>query len=231
MRTQILLLLIPLGLLGCSSAHMLVDENLVSTSDKYNVSERPSAFSGDKLIVGPYSATNIDRSGISSSGSGIRISGIGSYSEKNKNQNFSYHFKGKHNWTSKCKVKGGSSTIGNVLSKENMGIFCNFSPENGTRSPSSRSWKFSFEGFDLISATGSFKVRTKTVRVVATNKIKDSAFSHGKPTGYFFYVGKRIVAGVDVINSKGPVWIEKKLAADMKDAIGIVAVALLLNQM
>ncbi len=111
-----------------------------------------------------------------------------------------------------------------------MGMFCSFSPANGNRNLASNEWKLEFKGQDLISAKGSFKVGSKTVRVVATNKFEGSPLPYSKPTGYYFYVGEKRVAGVDVINSKGPIWIEKTLTSEVKDAIGIVTVALLLNQ-
>jgi len=216
---------------------MAVDKNLVSKSDQHEISERPSAFLGNKILFGPYNATEIDRSAINSSGSGFSATGIGSYSKNETGQNFTFNFKGNQHWTSKCEVKGGGSEVkreSSVLSgltyDENMGIFCSFSPANGNRNPASKQWKFEFKGQDLISAKGSFKAGPSTVRVVATNKFEGSPLPYGKPTGYYFYIGEEPVAGVDVINSKGPIWIDKKLNAEMKDAIGIVAVALLLNQ-
>ncbi len=238
MRNQILLLLtIPLGLFGCSTAQMAVDNNLVSKSHKYEISERPSAFSGDKLLFGPYSATEINRSAINSSSSGFSATGIGSYSKDETGQNFTYNFKGSQHWTSRCEIKGGSSEVkreSSILSGltygESMGMFCSFNPAHGNRNPASNEWKFEFKRQDLISAKGFFRVDSKTVRVVATNKFEGSPLPYSNPTGYFFYIGEDPVAGVDVINSKGPVWIEKELNSEVKDAIGIVAVALLLNQ-
>ncbi len=238
MRTQILLLLtISLGIFGCSTAQMAVDQNLVSKSDQYEITERPGAFSGDKLIFGSYSVTKIDRSWINSSSSGMSLSGVGSYSSSETGQGFVYNFKGHQHWTSKCEVKGGksevkreSSILSGVTYGENMGIFCNFTPGKENRKPANKGWEFAFKGQDLISAKGTFKVGLKTVRVVATNKFEGSPLPYGKPTGYYFYVGDKVVAGVDVINSKGPIWIEKKLSAEEKDAIGLVSVALLLNQ-
>ncbi len=237
MRTQLLFVTISLGFFGCSTAQMAVDKNLVSKSDQYEISERPSAFSGDKLKFGPYRATEIDRSWINSSSSGMSISGVGSYSSSETGQGFVYNFKGHQHWTSKCEVKGGksevkreSSILSGVTYGENMGIFCSFTPGKENRRPANKGWEFAFKGQDLISAKGTFKVGLITARVVATNKFEGSPLPYGKPTGYYFYVGNKIVAGVDVINSKGPIWIEKKLNVEEKDAISLVAVALLLNQ-
>lgn len=220
-------------LVGCSTAQMAVDKELVSKSNKYEISERPGAFSGKKLIFGPYRATQIDRSALNSSSSGYSVSSMGSFTNNKTGQKYSYHFEGNEKgWISECVVKSGSSEIkrkSSILSGlsygEGIRVSCNFSTRgNG------RNWKFEFKGADLNSAKGSFKVGNKTVRVVPTNKFKGSSLSHGKPTGYYFYVANKLIAGVDVINSKGPVWLEKRLSKKMKDAIAVVAVALLLNQ-
>lgn len=232
-----LLALLPLALSGCSTARMAVDPDLLSRSDQYEISERPSAFSGDKLLFGPYSATEIDRSTINSSGSGFRAGGVVLYSSKEVTQSFSYRFNGNQSWTSKCAVKSASSTVkqgGSAPSAatvaEDIGLQCRFSRSENPQGSANRNWKFEFRGQDLVSATGSFKVGSKTVRVVATNRFENSSFPYHKPTGYYFYVGEERVAGVDVINNQGPIWLKKNLAAEEKDSIGLIMVALLLNQ-
>ena len=227
MRTKMLLLIMGLGIFGCSSAQMVIDKDLVSISDQYEISERPGAFSGEKLTFGPYSATEIDRSFVTSSGSGI-----GSISSNTKVQRFTYNFKGTKDWAGKCKVEGEGISIGSsVTAGEKKEIFCIFSPGEENRGSEVRGWNFEFKGQDLISAKGFFKVGSKTVSLVGTNKFEGSSLPYGKPTGFYFYVENKVVAGVDVINSKGPVWIDKNLSAEVKDAIGAVMVALLLNQL
>lgn len=60
--------------------------------------------------------------------------------------------------------------------------------------------------------------------------MEGSPLTLGQNTGYYFYLEEKIIAGVDAISKEGPVWLNNKLSQGEKDIIGMVVVALLLNQ-
>ena len=106
-----------------------------------------------------------------------------------------------------------------------MGLYCSFRPGKDKGGD----WKFSLAGPNQNAATGSFTAGSETIRVAAKERFKGASFMDMKPAKYEFYSGDKIVAGVNVKKKKGPVWMLKELNSDVKDAIAIVAAALLLK--
>ncbi len=208
---------------SCSTAKMALDPGLEVNSDKYQITERPVAFAGGDLVFGPYKATKISRGFIKSSS--LSILGFG---KKKEGQDFTYQFSGKGSWNGDCKVKSGNKSIGRISGGYYAGIHCTFAPLDSAGTTFS-DWKFNITGQTSGEAQGSINIRSKTFRVAAINKIEGSILPMGQHTGYYFYSGERLIAGVDTISHDGPVWLSKKLTADEKDAIGLVVVALLLN--
>ena len=216
------------ALTSCTTAKMAVHPGLEVDSVKYKITEMPSFFSGGDLVFGPYKATKISRSGITSTGSGWKIGSTRIGSEKT-GQDYSYQFKGRSSWNGDCKVRKGSSEFGIVEYGFSADLSCTFVPiDSGSTSASG--WKFSFKGETSSRSTGSINIGSKTIKVKAINKMEGSPLTLGQNTGYYFYLGEKIIAGVDAISKEGPVWLNKKLSQDEKDMIGMVVVALLLNQ-
>ena len=207
---------------------MALDPGLEVDSDKYQITERPVAFAGGDLVFGPYKATKISRGFINGSGTFISTP-KNSFGNRKQGQDYSYHFKGKSTWNGDCKVKNGHSEFGIVSAGYYSDIDCTFVPADGGNKSAS-AWKFSIKGQTSGDAKGSINIGSKTIRIAAIDKIEGSNLKMGRHTGYYFYSGQRIIAGVDAISNEGPVWLNKKLSQHEKDAIGLVVVALLLNQ-
>lgn len=225
---RIILCLAVAALTSCSTAKMAMLPGLEADSVKYKITELPSAFSGGDLVFGPYKATKISRSGITTTGSGWKIGSTKIGSEKT-GQDYTYQFKGESSWNGDCKVKKGSSEFGIVEYRFSADLSCTFVPI-GSGSTSASEWKFSFKGERSDMATGSINIGSKTIKVKAINKMEGSPLRLGRNTGYYFYLDKTIIAAVDVISKEGPVWLNNSLSQDEKDMIGMVVVALLLNQ-
>ena len=208
---------------SCSTAKMAMDPGLAVDADKYLITERPSAFSGSDLVFGPYRATRINRSFASSTSMSI----LG-FTSKDIEQDYSYHFKGQATWKGECIVEGGNLGYKVVSGGYFADIHCSFVPtDNG--SSSTAGWNFSISGETSGTAHGEFKIGSKSIEVAAINKVEGSSLRLSQHTGYYFYLDRSIIAGVDTIGDDGPVWLDRKLTADQKDAIGLVVVALLLN--
>jgi hypothetical protein len=225
---RIILCLAVAALTSCSTAKMAMLPGLEVNSVKYKITELPSTFSGGDLVFGPYRATKISRSGITSTGSGWTIGSTKIGSEKT-GQDYTYQFKGDSSWNGDCKVKKGSSEFGIVEYGFSADLSCTFIPV-GSGSSSASEWQFSFKGDRADRATGSINIGSKTIKVKAIDKMEGSPLRLGQNTGYYFYLDKTIIAAVDVISKEGPVWLNNSLSQDERDMIGMVAVALLLNQ-
>lgn len=215
-------------LTSCSTAKMAMHPGLEVDSEKYKITERPRAFSGGDLVFGPYKATKISRGFINSSGRFISF-GKHRAGKKKTGQDYTYQFKGKSTWHGDCKAKKGNWEFGIISGGFHADINCTFVPiDSGSTSASG--WKFSIKGETSGTATGSINIGSQTIKVTAINKIEGSSLAMGQYTGYYFYLGQTIIAGVDAISNEGPVWLNKKLSQDEKDIIAMVVVALLLNQ-
>ena len=211
-------------LAACSTAKMEFDPDLEVDSERYLISERPIAFSGSDLVFGPYRATRINRSFISKTAE----STLG-FSSKNVEQDYSFHFRGQSNWEGECIVESGNLEYRIVSGGYFADIHCSFVPaDNGTKTATG--WHIDIEGETSGTARGAIVVGSKTIEVAAVNEIEGSSLRLSQHTGYYFYLAGNIVAGVDTISHEGPVWLNRQLTMDEKDIIGLVVVALLLNQ-
>ena len=209
---------------SCTPAKMAVDPGLAVNAVNYLITERPRTFSDDDLVFGPYRATRINRSFVS----GNSQTTLG-FTSKNAGQDYSYHFKGQGSWRGNCFVESGNLEYKIVSGGYFADIHCSFVPVEN-ESGASEKWNFNISGETSGTAHGEFSSGSESIAVVAINKIEGSSLRLSQHTGYYFYLGERIVAGVDTISRDGPVWINKNLTDDQKDAIGLVVVALLLNQ-
>ena len=117
-------------LTSCSTAKMAMDPGLEVDSEKYKITERPTAFSGGDLVFGPYKATKISRGFINSSGSFISF-GKNRVGKKKKGQDYTYQFKGKSTWNGDCKAKKGNSEFGIISAGFYADINCTFVPIDG----------------------------------------------------------------------------------------------------
>ena len=228
-----LLLIAGLGILAsCSTAKMAVDPELTKNSDAYKISERPGAFSGDRMKFGPFLATKIDRDW--TRGSGTTISSRASsaiYKSREKSQNYRFQFTGqsKVSWKAECRMSGKSQSVGRIGFGLEIGVHCTFNSNAETGSPQSR-FEFRLKGPRLVEAKGDFKAGEESIRVTPAIKIQGSSLRMGSPTGYYFFSKEKLIAGVDKISSEGPVWLNRKLSQDVRDRVGMVVVALLLLQ-
>lgn len=228
MFIRIILCLGMVVLASCSTAKMAMDPGLEVDSQKYKITELPSFFSGGDIVFGPYKAIKISRRAINGTGSGYII-GSTKISDEKKGQDYTYLFVGKNSWNGDCKVNTGHSEFGIVSHSFFADLSCTFVPTDSGNT-SATAWEFSFKGETSARATGSINVGSNTITVKAITKMKGSSLTLGQNTGYYFYLGEKIIAGVDVISKEGPVWLNNKLSQDEKDKIGMVVVALLLNQ-
>lgn len=218
---KILLLVFGLGVLSsCTMAKMAVSPELKNNSFEYKITEKPG-LTGDKIRFGSYLASKIDRSFTTGSGTTIF-----SYKNKNRSQRYTYDFKGENSWKAICNMGGKGQTVGIVEFGLETTLNCIFSSTGKKRSK----FKFILTGPSLVEAKGKFSAGTKDFRVAVINRIQGSSFSLGSPSGYSFYSGNKLIAGVDSINRDGPVWLNKKLSADVQDRVSLVIVALLLFQ-
>ena len=215
-------------LTSCSTAKMAMHPGLEVDSEKYKITERPRAFSGGDLVFGRYEETKISRGFIKFSGQ-LNSLGKKRAGTKKKVQDYTYQFKGKSTWNGDCKAKKGNWEFAIISGGFYADINCTFVPiDNGSTFASG--WTFSIKGETSGTATGSINIGSQTIKVTAINKIEGSSLAMGQHTGYYFYLGQTIIAGVDAISNEGPVWLNKKLSQDEKDIIAMVVVALLLNQ-
>ena len=218
---KLLLLVIGLGVLGsCTVAKMAIDPELKINSHEYKITEKPG-LTGDKIRFGPYLASKIDRHWMRGSGYTIR-----SYKSEKRSQKYTYDFKGERRWKAVCNMGGKGQTIGRVGFGHESTLNCTFSSMGKKKSE----FTFSLAGPSLVEAKGEFSAGAKNFRVVVIDKMQGSSFRLGSPIGYSFYSGNKLIAGVNIINSEGPVLLNKKLSEDEKDRVSLVMVALLLFQ-
>ena len=211
-------------LAACSTARMEFDPDLEVNSESYLISERPDTFSGGDLVFGPYRATRINRGFISKTGE----STLG-YSSKNVEQNYSFHFKGQSNWEGECIVDSGNLEYRIISGGYFADMHCSFVPAD-KGSKVAMGWHIDIVGETSGTARGAIVVGSEAIEVAAVNKTEGSGLRLSQHTGYYFYLDGNIVAGVDTISHEGPVWLNRQLTMDEKDIIGLVVVALLLNQ-
>ncbi len=225
MLFRIFLCLALTALTACSTARMAIPPNLEEVSVRYTVTEMPGTFSKGDVVFGPYKATNISRSWVSSSGSGWTI-GDTRYEDKQTSQDYSYQFVGKSSWNGDCRAEKGHQEAGIVAAGFYVELICTFDPVDRD----APAWQFIFKGDRSDRATGTINLGLKTVTVGAIDKVEGSPFKMGYNTGYYFYLDDQILAAVDTISQEGPVWMEDSLTQEERDKIAMVAVAFLLNQ-
>jgi len=228
MYIRITLLLSALFFTACVPTSMAILPGLETNSTKYKITEKPGLFSGNKIVFSPYSATNISRSWVSSTNSGMKI-GSTKINNKNSSQDYTYQFNGKNSWNGDCEVNQESSKIGIFSGGLSYNLSCTFSPIE-SKDNSLSSWQFSFKGESPSTSTATINLKSKTIIVKAINKMQGSSIKLGQNTGYYFYSDEKIIAGVDALSNEGPVWLNNNLSEDEKDTIGMVIAALLLNQ-
>jgi hypothetical protein len=208
---------------ACTPGRMASDPRLEADSDQYRVTERPVAFSGGDLVFGPYRATRINRSFVSKTSD----STLGFTSNKVE-QDFRYHFKGQGSWKAACIVESGNLEYKVVSGGFFADIHCKFVPlDNKTNSTTEL--MFDIGGETSGTARGKFTIGSHTIEVAANHSVEGTSLRLSQHSGYYFYLDGNPVAGVDTIAVEGPVWLNRTLTADEKDAIGLVVVALLLN--
>ncbi|UCH46455.1 MAG: hypothetical protein JSU95_09985 [Betaproteobacteria bacterium] len=191
----------------------------------YEVTEMPGIFSKGDVVFGPYKATNISRSWVSSSGSGWTI-GDTRYEDKETSQDYSYQFNGKGSWNGDCRAEKGHQEVDIVAGGFYVDLTCTFEPVDSEASP----WRFSFKGDRSDRATGTIVLGSKTVIVGAIDRVESSPFKLAYNTGYYFHLDEQILAAVDTISKEGPVLMSNSLTQEERDRIAMVAVAFLLNQ-
>ena len=135
-------------LASCSSAKMAMNPGLEVNSDKFQISQRPTAFTGGDLVFGPYKATKISRGFIKSSSWNI----VG-YGSENSGQDYSYYFNGKGSWTGECKVATGNINLSIISAGYYADINCRFLPADSASATES-GWKFSIKGETSGTAEG-----------------------------------------------------------------------------
>ncbi len=218
---KILLLVFVLGVLNsCTAAKMAIDPELKIDSHEYKITETPG-LTGDKIRFGPYLASKIDRHFMRGRGFSIQ-----SYKKEKRSQKYTYDFKGESRWKASCKMGGKGQTIGAVGFGHESTLNCTFSSMGEKKSK----FTSSLAGPSLVEAKGEFRAGEKDFRVVIIDKMQGSRLRLGSPIGYSFYSGNKLIAGVNIINSEGPVLLNKKLSGDEKDRVSLVMVALLLFQ-
>ena len=218
---KIVLLVFGLGVLSaCTTAKMAIDPELKNNAHEYKITEKPR-LTGDKIRFGPYLASKIDRDWMRGRGFSI-----GSYKNKKRSQKYTYDFMGESSWKAICKMGGKSQTIKIVEFDRETALNCTFSSMGKKGS----TFTLSLAGPSLVEAKGKFSAGAKNVRVVIIDKMQGSSLRLGSPIGYSFYSGNKLIAGVNIINSEGPVLLNKKLSGDEKDRVSLVMVALLLFQ-
>jgi len=211
----------------CSAVHMTVDPQLNTNFDMYPIKKMPEKGIG----FGTYVSSNVHHGWTRGNGTTINID-KNEYKSHRYRQPYSFDFKGASNWKADCIKYGKSQQIGNVGARlevsvgfgNEIGIDCNFA----RKSEEISTFSLKFSGTRLVEAQGSFSNGTQNFRVVPNLKIQESPFRLGTPTGYYIYSGNKIVAGVDKINKKGPIWLSKDLSPDDKDRVSLVIVSLLL---
>lgn len=214
---------------ACATAKVAVSPDLKNRSHEYKITEKP-LLTGDKIKFGPYLASKIDRS--FTRGSGFTIN---SYKSERRHQTYSYDFNGKLSWKAVCEMSGKGQSV-KIINKPRTSGTVDFGLETAlncsfnTTDQKASAFTLSFSGPRLVEITGSFNVSSDTYRVAVINRVEGSSFALGSPTGYAIYSGNNLIAAVDSINRKGPVWINKQLSDDSKDRVSLVIVALLLFQ-
>ena len=94
----------------------------------YKVTEMPGVFSKGDVVFGPYKATNIARSWVSSSGSGWTI-GDTRYEDKETSQDYSYQFNGTSSWNGDCRAEKGHQEVSIVAGGFYVDLTCTFAME------------------------------------------------------------------------------------------------------
>ena len=225
MSLRIFLCLALTTLTACSTARMAKPPSLEADTVSYKVTEMPGIFSKGDVVFGPYTATNISRSWVSSSSSGWTI-GDTRYSDNETSQDYSYQFNGNSSWKGDCRAEKGHSEVSIVAGGFYVDLTCTFEPMDSEVPP----WRFSFKGDRSDRATGTIILGAKTVTVGAIDRVESSPFKLAYNTGYYFYVDEQIFAAVDTISKEGPVWMNNSLTEEERDKVAMVAVAFLLNQ-
>ena len=215
------------GLLtACSTARMAKLPGLEADSVSYKITEMPGSFSSKgNLVFGPYMATDISRGWIKGKSSGWGFGKL-AYKKEDKAQDYSYRFKGKRSWTGECRSSKGQKELGIVTGGFYVDLSCGFAPEEKGASK----WEFRFKGERSDRATGEIRLGKKRITVKPVDKMEGSPFKLAFNTGYYFYMGDKIVAAVDVVSKEGPVWFNNSLSQDERDKIAMAAAAFILNQ-
>lgn len=218
---KILLLVFWLGvLISCTTAKMAIDPEIKNNSHEYKITEKPG-LTGDRIKFGPYLASKIDRHFMR-----VSRTSISSYKNEERSQKYTYDFKGESRWYANCKMGGKRQTIGAVGFGHESTLNCTFSSIGDKKSM----FTFSLAGPSLVEAKGKFSAGAKNFRVVVIDKMQGSSLRLASPIGYSFYSGNKIIASVNIINSEGPVFLNKKLSGDEKDRVSLVMIALLIFQ-
>ena len=225
MSLRVLLCLALTALTACSTARMARPPSLEHDSVSYEVTEMPGVFSKGDVVFGPYKATNISRSWVSSSSSGWTI-GDTRYADNETSQDYSYRFDGTSSWNGDCRAEKGHQEVAIVAGGFYVDLTCTFEPIDSNASP----WRFVFKGDRSDRATGTIILGANTVTVGAIDRVESSPFKLAYNTGYYFYVDEQIFAAVDTISNEGPVWMDNSLTEQERDKVAMVAVAFLLNQ-
>ena len=218
---KVLLLVFGVGALAaCATAKMAIDPEFKNNSLVYEITEKHGLIN-DKIRFGPYLASNIDRGWMK--GKGFTLM---SFKSEERSQIYTYDFTGESSWEAVCRMSGKSKSLGVVEFGMESGLNCDFTSIGDKKSK----FNFSLVGTSLVEAEGEFSAGAEDFRVVVIDKIEGSSFRLGSPIGYSFYSGNKIVAGVDIMNSAGPVLFDKELSGDIKDRVSLVMVALLIFQ-
>lgn len=221
MTLRLLLVFLLIYLSSCSSARMVVDSKLKSNYQIIEISEKPGVFSGGPLKFGPYSATGVDHDWARESGFSVGET----FKKEDSKQKYRFKFNGNSGWKAECLRKGKSKQFKIVKFGMKEGMLCEFVADSGKDK-----FKLTMEGTHWVDAKGSFKIGKENIKVVTISKMENSSFKAGIPTGYHFYSGSKLIAAVDMVSKKGPVWFKNELNERKKERLGVVIAALLLNK-
>lgn len=214
------------GLLtACSTARMERLPTLQADAVSHKITEMSHTFSNGELAFGPYRVSAISRGWIKGKVSGWRVGKL-KYETGSKAQDYSFRFLGHKSWEAECRSSKGQQRVSAV----SYGIYVDLSCGIVALEAGTTAWEFSFKGNGVAEATGRIDFGQKEIFVKPVSTVEGSPLKLGFYTGYYFYLDNSIVAAVDTVSKEGPIWFKNSLSEDERDRIGIVAVALLLNQ-
>lgn len=209
---------------GCSSARMQLDPQLVAKAPEQPVKGVALATFRKPVTFGAYTA-KLTRGGFQK---GSKTT-IGPYERESKSQEFEFTLAGggQASWSGSCAF--GTSKQGVLFPISNdAGFVCTLSP------PSGSGWQLELASQGKLyapnSLSGAMTDGTTKLSIAMVHKIAGSAFTSSKPVGYEFRdESGAAVAAVQILNPH-LVWIDPQLPAGVQAAIAAATVGLLVSK-